>query len=340
MHQIASELEDFDCYFSQLYYDGPLAPIYNLILRLGLLENTIMSGHFKEKADRYLAQHGLPNDYQAARYGNRYDLAVVCTDAVVPESILSNVKTVLVQEGMTDRLTWWSRVVKRLKLPPILSMDTSLFGSSDNCDIYCVASPGYKDYFARMGTSPERIVVTGIPNFDHVQQYLYNDFPHRNYVMVATTDMRETFRFDNRKKFIRKAADIAAGRPMLFKLHPNEKMDRAVAEIERYAPEGTLIYTEGNTNEMIANCEELITQYSTVVYVGLALGKKVHSYFDVAELRKCTPIQNDGKSARNIADICRQFIEFEGAGSVCGPELGKAFLRQYQPQWHELPEPA
>jgi hypothetical protein len=30
----------------------------------------------------------------------------------------------------------------------------------------------------------------------------------------------------------------------------------------------------GNTNEMIANCSELITQYSTVVYVGMVFGKK------------------------------------------------------------------
>ena len=75
---------------------------------------------------------------------------------------------------------------------------------------------------------------------------------------------------------------------------------------------------------MIANCVELITQYSTVVYVGLALGKPVHSYFDVDDLRRKLPWQNGGTSARRIAAICRGFSRFEGSGP--------AFLRQYQPE--------
>jgi hypothetical protein len=60
---------------------------------------------------------------------------------------------------------------------------------------------------------------------------------------------------------------------------------------------------------MIANCCELITQYSTVVYVGLALGKKVHSYFDLDELKRLAPIQNGGTSAANIAKICRGILQ-------------------------------
>ena len=324
MHQIASQLGEHDCYFSQLYYDGPLLPIANLTHRLGMLERTVMSGHWKVKADRYLAEHGLKNDYKAAVYQHRYDLAVVCTDTVLPQSLLDHVRTVFVQEGMTDVITQWSRVVKYLSLPPILAMGTSLNGSSNICDVYCAASGGYRDLFSRMGTEPDRIVVTGIPNFDHVEQFLDNDFPLRNYVMVATSDIRECYRYDNRKKFIRRAARIADGRPMLFKLHPNEIVERATAEIERHAPAGTRIFTEGNTNHMIANCEELITQYSTVVYVGIALGKKVHSYFDVAELRRMVPIQNGGQSARRIADLCRQFVAFNGRG--------KEFLQQYKPE--------
>ncbi len=324
MHQIASHLEEFDCYFSQLYYDGPLLSIFNIVEKLGLQEATIMSGQFKAKADRYLAENGLKNDFKAASYGHTYDLAVVCTDVVLPQSLLDNVKTVFVQEGMTDLITWWSKIVKALKLPPIIAVGTSLNGTSNICDIYCVASQGYKDYFSTWGTNPSRIAVTGIPNFDHVKQFLNNDFPYQDYIMVATTDMRETYRLDNRKKFIRKAAEIADGRQLLFKLHPNEKKARAVAEIKRYAPAGSLIFTEGNTNHMIANCQELITQYSTVVYVGIALGKKVYSYFDLNELKQKTPIQNEGQSASNIADICRHFIYFEGNG--------EEFLKQYQLQ--------
>ncbi|MEI9935149.1 MAG: hypothetical protein WDM71_09950 [Ferruginibacter sp.] len=62
---------------------------------------------------------------------------------------------------------------------------------------------------------------------------------------------------------------------MIFKLHPNEQEERAISEIKECAPESALIYTEGSTEHMIANCDELITQYSTVVYIGIALNKKV-----------------------------------------------------------------
>jgi hypothetical protein len=63
---------------------------------------------------------------------------------------------------------------------------------------------------------------------------------------------------------------------------------------------------------MIANCEEFITQYSSAVYVGMALGKKVHSLFDIEELKHQMPIQNGGTSAKNIAHICRDFLAFKG----------------------------
>jgi hypothetical protein len=160
-----------------------------------------------------------------------------------------------------------------------------------------------------------------MPNYDNCEQYLDNDFPHHNYVMVATSDMRETYRKEDRPAFIREALKIAAGRQMLFKLHPNEKLERAEAEIREHAPKGTLIYQSGNTSHMIANCAELITQYSTVVYTGLALGKKVHSYFDINELKRLAPLQNGGTSAKNIATICRAYIEFKGDRN--------AFLKQF-----------
>jgi hypothetical protein len=148
---------------------------------------------------------------------------------------------------------------------------------------------------------PGKIVVTGIPNFDNVKQHYDNDFPHKNYVLVATSDSRETFKYENRKKFILESLEIAKGRKLIFKLHPNENFEKATAEINRYAP-GALVYTEGNVNEMIANCDVLITKYSTVAYVGIILNKEVHSYFKLEDLKKMAPIQNEGNSAKLIAE--------------------------------------
>jgi hypothetical protein len=60
---------------------------------------------------------------------------------------------------------------------------------------------------------------------------------------------------------------------------------------------------------MVANCNTLITQYSSLAFTGISLGKEVHSYFDANLLNRLTPIQNDGSSAKNIADVCRSYLE-------------------------------
>ena len=329
MHRVAQLLEEeYEPYFSQLYYDGWMRGFYKWLLRNNILEKTIVQGQIKEKADRYIEQHQLRRDFENREYGHDYDLIVCCSDIVVPWPLLQRTKSVFVQEGMTDPMHLWARLVKRFTNFPILAIGTSLNGMNNCCDVYCVASPGYAEHFEKIGVDKDKLIVTGIPNFDDIEKLRNNSFPLRDYVLVATTDMRETFRPDNRKKFIEHATRIAAGRPMIFKFHPNEVMERATAEVQKYAPPGTLIYTNGNTEEMIANCAELITQYSTVAYVGLALGIPVHSYFDVDDLKRKLPVQNGGTSARRIADICRQFGRFQGTG----PE----FLKQYKPT--EIPQ--
>jgi len=304
MHQIAAELPEFDCWFSQLFTDNAILNF--LINNTTLLNGTVLSNYYRTNSEKYLHQHGLQIDYGAKL--NQYDLVVFCSDILVPVRMRAT-KTIWVQEGMVDKYTLMSTLVKKLKLPSFLCGNTSLNGSSNVCDIYCTASEGYKQYFVKNGTESHKIAVTGMPNYDNLQQFLDNDFPHHNYVMVATTDMRETYRFENRPAFIKNAVKIAAGRPLLFKLHPNENAERAEREIRRYAPAGTMIYKTGNTNHMIANCCELITQYSTVVYTGIALGKKVHSWFNVDELMKLAPNQNGGVSANKIAQICRAYIK-------------------------------
>jgi CDP-glycerol glycerophosphotransferase (TagB/SpsB family) len=178
---------------------------------------------------------------------------------------------------------------------------------SNAYDYFCVASEGYKDFFIKNGVNPEKIVVTGIPNFDDCQSYKNNNFPHKNFVLVATSDARETYKIENRKKFIIGALKIAGNKQIIFKLHPNENFERAINEIKKYAPKA-LIYTTGNVHEMIANCDILITKYSSCVYTGIALNKTVFSDFDINELKKLAPLQNGGTSALNIANICKQLI--------------------------------
>jgi len=307
MHQIFRHLQDFDCWFSQIFADT--AALRALVKYTPFANGTVVADSFREKSEHYLRQLGAQLDYLGDK--NEYDLVVNCSDMIVAKKFRKT-KTIWVQEGMIDKPTLLTGLVKGFGLPAYYTGDTSLNGSTNVCDIYCTASEGYKNYFADYGTDASKLIVTGIPNYDNQLEFVNNDFPFHGYVMVATSDMRETYRFENRRAFIRHAARIADGRQLLFKLHPNEKVSRAEAEINKYAPAGTLVFSSGNTNHMIANCGELITQYSTVVYTGIVLGKKVHSYFDLDKLKRLAPVQNGGTSAKNIAQICRAYINFDG----------------------------
>lgn len=321
MFQIYQELKgDFEGYFTQFF---PHSALEKFAVRIGLLENTIIDGRFKKKSEDFVREHNLNYDYGGAAHMGQYDIVFMCTDAIYPE-VARRSKSIFIQEGMVDPLDTWSKWVKKMGLPAYFTGTTSLNGSMNGPDVYCVASEGYKERFASLGTDPGKIAVTGIPNFDNCNAFLNNSFPYKDYVLVCTTDMRETFRRENRPEFIRQCVKIAAGRPMIFKLHPNEIWDRAYREITSMCPENTLVFQSGDTNHMIANCAELITQYSTVVYVGLALGKPVHSYFELEELKRLQPIQTGGKSAAQIADLARHFADFNGSG----PE----FLQQYRPK--------
>ena len=299
MHQIAAELGPVEARYAPYYCDGVL----DLMRRAGMLNFTILGAPWRRDCMDYLERHQLPIDMDGAEGG--YDLVLTCSDVVVPHNVRKQ-RLLLVQEGMTDPPRFWYWTRKVLRFLPLWSCGTSGTGLSGLYDRFCVASPGYRDLFVSRGADRERIVVTGIPNFDNCRAYLENDFPHRDYVLVCTSDTRETLKFDNRRKFIRRCVEIAAGRPLIFKLHPNENWARNTREINRWAP-GAQVFTRGSAEEMVANSDVLIVQYSTLAYVGLALGKEVHAYTDLEQLRRLLPIQG-GQAARHIADVCRAML--------------------------------
>lgn len=300
MHQVAQNYDDYECFFSPYYADG----VVKKLADSGLLNFTILAGKFYNDCYNYLAANNLKIDYRGIK--NKYDLVFTGSDLIIPSNIM-NSKVILVQEGMTDPENLMYYLVKMLNLPRYLA-STSTTGLSDKYDKFCVASEGYKDFFIKKGINPKKIVVTGIPNFDNCKKYYNNKFPHKNFVLVATSDARETLKYENRKAFINEAARIADGRKIIFKLHPNEIVLRAEREIKSIIPRA-LVYSEGNIHEMIANCDTLITKYSTVVYTGLALGKNVYSYFNIEELKKQMPVQNNGTSGLNISRVGIELLE-------------------------------
>ena len=307
MMSIADEMKGVECYFTPYYADGLLRHA----AESGLLDFTILGGEFQKKSLSLLYQSQRLIDWRGE--SRIYDLVVTCSDLIIPHNIRSTA-IVLVQEGMTDPENMVYHLVKKLHLPRYIA-STSMTGLSDAYVAFCVASDEYKSLFVKKGVKQEKIVVTGIPNFDNCLMYCNNSFPYRNFVLAATSDTRETFRYENRKQFIRKVITIAQGRDIIFKLHPNEQGVRARREIEKLCP-NAIIYHEGNAHEMIANCDVLITKFSTLVYTGIALGKEVYSDFPIHELRKLLPIQNGGTSAAAIARVCEQSMNGIGLHKI------------------------
>ncbi|MCG3174467.1 MAG: hypothetical protein GMKNLPBB_02706 [Myxococcota bacterium] len=311
LHQIARELPEYEHWFTPFYGDGEV----ELARKLGLIEMTIGGDKRRQWCLDYLRDHNLSLDMRGEQRGHAYDLVVTCSDLVYPGNI-KNTPVVVVQEGMIDRPFYMTALCRKFPFLPLWLAGCTLTGCSLMYDVICAASEGYRSHFLDMGVPGSRIRVTGIPNFDNCARYRFNDFPHRGYALVCTSDKRETFQKDDRMGFLRKAREWSRGKPVFFKLHPNEDYERARREIHQVFPEAR-VYQRGATAEhMIANCDILITQYSSTIFVGLALGKECHSSeVPVEILKPMTPIQN-GRAAENIAGVCRELLGDRADGGV------------------------
>ncbi len=295
MHQIAKHLmKTYDCYFTHYYADG----IEHAAAKMGWLNFTVLGGRHWRETDDYFRRNKLKVDPRGE--GHEYDLVFTCSDLIVQKNI-RNKRLILVQEGITEPEGIVYQLVRWLGLPRYIA-NTATNGLSNAYDLFCVASEGYAEHFIRKGVKPEKIAVTGIPNFDHMLQFKQNDFSMHDYVLVATSPLRETFRLDNRAAFIKRCVQIAGKRKLIFKLHPLENAPRAIREISKYAPEA-MVFTHGNVSHMIANAATVITQQSTATFVAVALGKEVYTNLNLAELKHLMPIQNGGTSATQIAQL-------------------------------------
>lgn len=300
MLAVGRHLNEHHCYYTPFYCDGHLLRAS----RRGQLDFTVLAGPLRERSLDLLRQHQVPIDDRGE--GRDYDLVVTCTDLILQRNLAGR-RIVLVQEGLTEPegVLYW--LARHAGWPRVFA-NTAAFGLSDGYEAFCVASPGAQQMFRAKGVRDEKMIVTGISNFDHVEAYRNNDFPHRDFVLVCTSNARETFKYDDRMQFLRHALRIAGGREIIFKLHPAEQQDRAMAEIRSLAPSARIL-RDGNTEAMIANAAAVVAQYSTVAFTAALLGKEVHSYIDPHHLRQVLPIQNGGTSAQNIAEVCRAALE-------------------------------
>ena len=301
MHKIALHLmDDYDCYFSNLYADG----LINFLAIIGdVMERSVYGKGQQKKNAAYFEEHGLKNDFKGL--SNDYDLVFSSHD-ISEQKNLANTKMILVQEGIFEPMDWRYYVAKYLRLPRYLA-DTAMVGLSDRYNVFCVMSDGYKDELIRRGADPKKILVTGVPNFDHIDLFRKNDFPHKDYVLAVTCNHRETKRPDDRMGFIQKVKDYANGKQIIFKLHPMEDHERATLEIKSILP-NCLIYTNGSAEEMIANCSMMITTYSSTILTASALEKPIISHYTSQQLKALKPVQTNGTSASKIANVAKALL--------------------------------
>ncbi|MEP6492394.1 MAG: hypothetical protein ABJF01_06940 [bacterium] len=314
MHAVGRHLAAHRCSYTPYYGDG----IVRWASRKGYLDRTVLGGAMRRQTVEYLTQEQLHVD-EGGQHGP-YDLVVTGSDLLVQRNVRGR-PLVLIQEGMTDPETVGFRLVQKFGLPRWIA-STAATGLSLAYSRFCVASDGFRDLFMGRGVPADRMIVTGIPNYDNCASYLRNAFPLRGYVLVATSDTRETLKRDDRAKFFARVREIARDRPIVVKLHPNENAARSIAEINVALP-GARVFHDGNAHHMVANCDVLITQWSTLVFDGLALNKECHSSFDMHELRRLCPIQNAGTSAAHIARVCEQILQLDA-----GARTGRAILEE------------
>jgi len=301
MHKISRELPEYEAYFTPFFATGFLG----FLDKLKLVEYTILGGKVKQSAFNYIRENNLNLDYRGKN--DDYDLVIISQDITFPSN-LKKFKTILIQEGMTDPPDWRYHVTRFLHLYRWCA-STSMTGLSHQYDYFCVASEGFREQFIERGIVANKIRVTGIPNFDNIVYEIKDlKFEHKNFVLVATSDIRETLKYENRKKLVKYAVKLANGRKLIFKLHPNENVKKRTAEIKKYAPDA-IVYYGVSIDPLIANCDVFITKFSSTLFPAFVLGKEVHCAIDNLELKKLVPIQNEGISSKNIAEVAKELLE-------------------------------
>lgn len=166
------------------------------------MDRTALGGRYRQDTLQDLHKRKLPLDYRGVE--RRYDLVVTCSDLIVPRNIQQRTRLVLVQEGITVPKGFNYQLVRNLIFLLRYIANIAVTGLSDRYDPFCVASEGYRELFIHKRVRPEKIAVTGIPNFDNLLENTENSFPYHGHVLVATTPFRENMQFENRHAFLQR----------------------------------------------------------------------------------------------------------------------------------------
>jgi hypothetical protein len=305
MHEIARRLSECDCRFTPYYGDE----LESWLIQVGFADGAVDGQEQRERCLNYLNQHDLCADVSGET--EDYDVIFSSSDLLIQRD-RRRTPIVLIQEGIWDNRPTDYGLGKPLNSLRRWLAKNTWATSRDLYDQFCVASEGYRELYIRNGVDPERIVVTGLPNFDNFAAFCDNDFSYHDYVLACLPKRSTILGNYRRRTFIQEAVRIADRRPLAFTVHPAESSQRAVDEIRRYARTAEVL-TQGDIGPMVANCSQLITQSWSLAMMGIVLGKQIHSYPDLENIYDFVPLQNGGQSALNIASVCRRLIRSQPA---------------------------
>lgn len=328
MHEIANQLSDCDCRFMPY----PHQELSGWFTEHGLAHKLSTTRRMREVCLNYLNTNRLPIDTSDGACD--YDVVVSTPELAILKAKRRG-RLVLIQNAMldhemvedgkenaSDQFAHWIPILSRWLT------GVSSGATDDSYDKLCVASEGYRDLFVRNGVDPYRIVVTGIPKFDNYASFLHSDFSYRDYALVVTSEERDAFHFESHRHFVRDALRIARGWELVFLISASESHPRTIEEIQQLAPAARL-FTEGEVGPMVANCGMLITQCPSVAFIGMALGKELHSHMNLAKVYGLLPLQNGGQSASNIAQVCRNLLPAIPAFEQVPPIGNRLLLPSY-----------
>jgi hypothetical protein len=320
MHRIADRFENAACFFTPFYYVNQ--PLFALLERLGLLRYSL-GKKIRDQVLDYLTRHDLPVDFRAQH--GPYDLVVLGTDIFIPGNLKAYPK-ILVQEGIVLPRGWRYWLARHTPLPNWVGAGHAA-GLSGDYDYFCVASQGTYEWLAETGIARSRMVVTGLPNFDNIRAESERiDFPHRDYVLLATSCSREDWRYEDRRGLLEQVREIAGERQIIVKLHPREDTTRATEEVRQVLPKA-LVYSEGEIAPMIAHCAHFVATSSTTIFNALACDKPITCEMDLDLMRRLTPEQN-GNAAANIVAVCEKVL------ADAPLKRGKPYESEKQPGRH------
>jgi hypothetical protein len=135
-----------------------------LLCELGLAEFSIGGHRLRQRSVENLRDHRLELDIDGREGG--YDLHVTCSDVVHRDELAKPPDRRRTRTDPRPRRRPSRLVMKLPRLIPLWLAGTARTGLSGVYEKFCVASEGYRDLFVTRGARRERLVVTGIPNFD------------------------------------------------------------------------------------------------------------------------------------------------------------------------------